>query len=270
MTKRRHADQEKLTQRFSKEGRGRGSGSSYTPWYRIQDKSTFGLATRIYSPKTQRMHHLLTKFHRSYFLWNEWRIDVEDIRENYPLDINDTAAIARQFGLRHPRAKQNNKPKVMITDFVLTVRDASGTSLAARSLSRNADVGSSSLPPKLEIERRYWNARGIDWAIVTESQLPRNLVANADLLRGYIDVRNRLGGCDADLHMISLWLTCEILACSEPLRQITTRCDHCFELPMGTGITIAYHLLATRQWKIDMNVRIEPGKRMLILSSSVV
>ena len=43
-----------------KSGRGQGMGKDYQPWLTIQDVPSRGVSHRIYSHKTQRVHHLLS------------------------------------------------------------------------------------------------------------------------------------------------------------------------------------------------------------------
>ena len=51
--------QEQISKRI-KSGRGQGMGKDYQPWLTIQDVPSRGVSHRIYSHKTQRVHHLLS------------------------------------------------------------------------------------------------------------------------------------------------------------------------------------------------------------------
>lgn len=268
MAKRRAVDPDKMIIQREKEGRGHGSGTDYRPWNRIQEKSSIGLVTRMKSAKTNRMHHLFSNFHRDFFLMQEWSQEVVDIREQYPLELEETTAIARNHGLRHPKSSKLNKPIVIATDFVLTIRTPSGTVLRARSLAKETCLKSPRLPARLEIERRYWSAREIDWAVVTDAQIPRKLVRNAALLREYCDISDRVSFTDdIEGEHIAWWLTRAVMTGGQSLRQIAADCDRQFDLAKGTSLAVAYHLLATRRWKIDMNVPIEPNTRLILLET---
>lgn len=48
--------QEQISKRI-KSGRGQGMGKDYQPWLTIQDVPSRGVSHRIYSHKTQRVHH---------------------------------------------------------------------------------------------------------------------------------------------------------------------------------------------------------------------
>ena len=53
--------------------------------YKVTDFSSLGRVSRIYSKKTQRIHHLLSDLQFRTFLLLEWEKKVIDIIENYRL-----------------------------------------------------------------------------------------------------------------------------------------------------------------------------------------
>jgi hypothetical protein len=61
-------------------------------------------------------------------------------------------------------------------------------------------------------------------------------------------------------------MTAEVQHSTCSLSQIALECDERLHLQPGTCLTIAYHLLATRQWKIDMQIPIQPGNRLILLN----
>ncbi|MDN5645297.1 MAG: heteromeric transposase endonuclease subunit TnsA, partial [Acinetobacter sp.] len=93
--------QEQISKRI-KDGRGQGMGKDYQPWLTIQDVPSRGVSHRIYSHKTQRVHHLLSNLELYVFLILDWSSSVLDIREQFPLNIDDTREICLEHGLRHP------------------------------------------------------------------------------------------------------------------------------------------------------------------------
>lgn len=104
MAKRRYDFDEKKLERFMKEGRGQGHGESYRPWLTIQDVSSSGRSSRIHCRKTGREHHFLSDIKTALFLLLDWSDSVTDIREQFPLDREETRRIAADMGVRHPRA----------------------------------------------------------------------------------------------------------------------------------------------------------------------
>lgn len=125
MAKRRYGfDDDKLA-RFLKEGRGQGYGQSYRPWLTIQDVSSLGRSSRIRGRKTAREHHLLSDMETALFLLLDWSDSVTDIREQFPLDRDETRRIATEMGVRHPADAQSKTDIVMTTDFVVDIRERS-------------------------------------------------------------------------------------------------------------------------------------------------
>lgn len=43
---------------------------------------------------------------------------------------------------------------------------------------------------KFEIERVYWERHHIDWGIVTELEVPKNMAHNIAFIHGYSDLSN--------------------------------------------------------------------------------
>lgn len=80
--------QEQISKRI-KSGRGQGMGKDYQPWLTIQDVPSRGVSHRIYSHKTQRVHHLLSNLELYVFLILDWSSFVQDIREQFPLNLDD-------------------------------------------------------------------------------------------------------------------------------------------------------------------------------------
>jgi TnsA endonuclease N terminal len=100
--KRKNLTTQKLIDKRNSEGRGQGRGSDYKPGLRIQDVPSQGLVTRVNGWKTNREHHLFSKLELHYFYILDWSSIVSDIREQFPLDLDETLAIAKQLGISHP------------------------------------------------------------------------------------------------------------------------------------------------------------------------
>jgi hypothetical protein len=95
MAKRKRNTTARSRQQRRREGRGLGRGKDYKPELRIQDVASIGLATRILGWKTGRIHHLMSKMECLFFYIVDWPPSVMDIREQFPLDPDETLAIAR-------------------------------------------------------------------------------------------------------------------------------------------------------------------------------
>ncbi|VTX55949.1 Transposon Tn7 transposition protein TnsA [Acinetobacter ursingii] len=94
-------------QKWIKEGRGQGFGNNYKPWLTIRDVSSEGRSHRVFGHKSQRTYHLLSDLELAAFLLLEWNPSTTDIREQYPLDLDQTIGIAEEARIPHPKNKRN-------------------------------------------------------------------------------------------------------------------------------------------------------------------
>lgn len=158
-------------------GRGEGDGADYMPWLEHHDLSSLGLSTRIYSPKTRRIHHLLSGIEAGAFLEMILNPDVLDVQEQFPLDREDTRSIATEIGVRHPVYPGGTVDVVMTTDLVVHVVADGNVVRFARAVKPAGELDSAGTLLKLQIERLYWARRSVDWMLITDqdqSQQRRN------------------------------------------------------------------------------------------------
>ncbi|MBD1808113.1 TnsA endonuclease N-terminal domain-containing protein [Microcoleus sp. FACHB-SPT15] len=268
--RKRQTDQEVIDKRI-KEGRGKGRGADYKPWLLIQDVPSQGLATRIKGWKTKRVHHFLSNLELSYFYVLEWSPIVFDIREQYPLlPLEDTLTIAEQCGIRHPTDPKTKEPVVMTTDFFITVPRTIEVIEQARTVKTAKDLQSERTLEKLEIERRYWQGRNINWGIVSEREIPEALAKNVEWLHPFFQVENLSSLAKRELARITTVLTLEISKDDTPLADIAADCDDRLGLKPGTSLSVSRYLIANRQWSVDMNRLIEPSKPLVLLNTRLV
>jgi hypothetical protein len=244
--------------------RGKGRGSDYTPGLRIQDVPSRGLATRIQGWKTNREHHFFSKLELLFFYLLEWSLTVCDIREQYPLDLSETLAIAQQLGIRHPTNPRAECPIVMTTDFLITIRKPTGFEEYARTIKYAKDLSSKRVMEKFEIERLYWKKRNIDWGIVTENEISVTVANNIQWVHPYKNVASLTPITEETIRLVESALTLEILNQREPLRDLTNRCDEKFRLATGSSLMVVRHLIATRKWQVDMNNPIRAPKPLIL------
>ena len=272
MAKRLRRYSESTTDKRTKQGRGQGRGAEYMPWLYTHDVPSKGRAWRTKGWKTGRPHHLLSDFEHDYQLIKDWDPSVIDIREQYPLlPLEETLAIAEECNIRHPSVRHPTKrgvviPVVMTTDFVLTISEGLNTYEQARTLKLAKDLESERTLEKLEIERRYWARRDIDWAIVTEHEVSRVLARNIQKLHKHLTIEDRVALPEATIQEAAAMMTSEVLQSTCSLSHIALECDERLRLRPGTCLTIAYYLMATRQWKGDMFTPIQPGNRLILLN----
>ncbi|XWK89104.1 MAG: TnsA endonuclease C-terminal domain-containing protein [Phormidium sp.] len=223
--------------------------------------------TRIKGIKTKRVHHFLSQLELNYFYLLEWSNSVVDIREQYPLlPIEETVAIAQHCQIRHPRDPKTQNPIVMTTDFLISHTHSTGTKEQARTVKTAADLQSERTIEKLEIERQYWLAKDIDWGIVTEHEIPMILAKNIGWLHPYFSTED-LSLSDQQIRRIATALTLRVATTNnQPLAEIAADCDDALGLPPGIGLSVARHLIANRQWLVDMNQPIQPSQPLILLA----
>jgi len=264
MAKRKRQSTLSSIEKRIKEGRGQGYGSDYIPWLLVQDVPSIGRATRIHGWKTKRIHHLLSDLERSYFYLLEWSDLVTDIREQYSLlPLEETMAIADEVGIKHPTDPKTKEPIVITTDFLINM----GETLFARTIKMADDLESKRVIEKFEIERLYWNKRNIDWGIVTEAQIPKNIVKNIEYVhKEYVN---------EDVEQLGEYIVNNIEQfvfktlnsdTSTSLSEATSYADESLGLDPGTSLAMARHFIAIKRWKIDMDTLIIPSKNLQVIS----
>jgi hypothetical protein len=267
MAKRKRKTNAITNKRRLKDGRGSGYLGSYKPWIHIQDIASKGLATRIKGIKTGRVHHLLSKLELDCFYCLDWAEQVLDIREQYPLYLAETLASAKELNIRHPRVPVTGEEVVMTTDFLVTMRHPLGFKEVAICVKYAHDLENSRSVEKLEIERVYWNRRGVKWLIITERQINPVLVKNIRWIHSFADIEYS----QPNITPIIIENTANFMyefICREnvPLRNATDSSDKNFSLETGTSLAIVRHLIAAKRWLVNMQKPLQPEKSLPILN----
>lgn len=254
MAKRKTELTEKKISEMEKEGRGQGTGENYKPWITIQDFPSSGLVTRSKGWKTKRIHHFLSKLERDYFYVLEWNHSVVDIREQYPLTREDTLFIAENKGLKHPTDPKSQIPIVMTTDFLITLSNSEGITHVARTIKPSKELENERTIEKFEIERSYWEQRGIDWGIITEKEMPKNMIENVEWLHSsYFEIEDLPS---STLQTYIQQMKTFIQKYNTSIIEMVTEFDNKYQLDNGMGLEILKHLIARRELQVDINQKI--------------
>ena len=155
-----------------KEGRGTGEGADYKPWITTHDFPSKGQVCRAKGQTTGRIHHMMSSLERDLFLILDYDPDVTDIREQYPLKLEDTLLIAARAGIRHPEA--DGWPNVMTSDFYY----CRGGVWYAVAVKPSSELSNTRVAEKLKIERLYWEEKHIRWSVMTEKDISRTRARN--------------------------------------------------------------------------------------------
>ncbi len=253
--------------KWEKEGRGQGHGENFKPWYTVRDVASQGLCSRVRGLITRRVHHLLSRKEYYFFLIVDFCSRVLDIREQFPLPREVTLEIAARLGIKHPMDPWTKVPVVMTTDFLLDFVVDDKTVLIARTIKMTSKLKKKRTLEKLEIERTYWQERGIDWAIVTERDIPIVVAKNIRWIRSAYYLEDFPSISKELLLELEELLFHEIASSHKPLATITSAVDNSYCLSPGICLLLARHLIARRIWPVDIYSELG-GNRPLIVSKS--
>lgn len=257
-------------EKMIKEGYGSGVGSEYKPWIKIQDVPSLGRVTRVKGMKTSRQHELLSDMERNYFYILEFSDNVIDIREQYPLlPIEDTISIANELGIRYPTNPQTGEDIVMTTDFLITISSTDGIKEVARTIKSKDDLLDKRILEKFEIERVFWEKRGIDWGIVTEEEIDKTIAHNISFIQGYKDIRNVDSFSEMkaiEVKDLIYELLKRIVDDKRSMRAICSEFDNDMALEKGSGLSIFKYLIINKIIKIDISKKIDVSSKIPILS----
>lgn len=158
-----------------KEGRGKGEGRDYFPWFLVREFFSRGYRVMTMSAKFLRVIHLFSTLEWLVFLLLEANPDIISLKEQYPADRDQTRLITKVLKIkRHPRMYGTDV--VVTTDFLIEVRTATGTIKRAIAVKWFKDLKDRRVVEKLQIEQAYHTAQGTEFIIMTERDVPRELV----------------------------------------------------------------------------------------------
>jgi len=259
MAKRREILDEEKIKKYIKMGYGSGEGKEYKPWIEIQDFPSLGRVSRPFGWKTNRIHHLLSDLEKNYFYILEWSDMVIDIREQFPLFDRELAIqIAQEKGIKYPVYKGTDIPYIMTTDFMINIRTSSGQlKNIARTIKPSGDLEKKSVIDKYEIERCYWEKKGIDWGIATEHEIERNLSGNIEWLHMCYRYEDLEFNDRRYFEELATILTSRLYKLDIPLNSLLTNLDFEYRTEAGTFLKILKHLLASKKLFIDMTQPID-------------
>lgn len=247
--------------RYIKEGRGQGTGKDFLPWLMTYNVPSLGRRARDPGWKAGRLHHLMSDLETYYFYLLEWSDAVTDIREQFPLlDVEVAQSIALDMGVEYPKDKETNFPFVLTTDFMITIRDGDRILDIARTIKPSKELDKTRVIEKFEIERRYWAAKGIDWGIVTEKEIPTVLAKNIEYLHPAYHLEPTDETSLPQLLLIGDLLKDRLKISKKSIVEITSDFDNELRLIPGICLKVFLHLVARKEIILDMNQKISLSK----------
>ena len=161
--------------------RGRGSGKDYEPFIKVHELSSSGESVRIHSASVGRIHHLLSGIELLAFLVFDQFEQTMGIREQYPLQIDDTLDICARLGIRHPQ--MHGSLTVVSTDLLVDLSSGSRLAIAVKS---SSELSKPRVMEKLQIEKNYWETRDMEWKIFTEREVNDGMRENLLWIQPYL------------------------------------------------------------------------------------
>lgn len=172
MSKRRPANTYKSVAYKITHGYGRGEGLSYKPFFTGHEFASMGMFIRLTGVTVPRLYRFFSRLEADAFVIYDCMPDVTDILEQYYNTLEETLEIADLLHVRHPFSGKYYNP--VTTDLLV----CKGGSWIARSIKSSRELEDKRTIEKLEIERAYFSRRNIDWKLITEKEINRDLVQN--------------------------------------------------------------------------------------------
>ena len=158
---------------------------------------------------------------------------------------------------------------VMTTDFLVTISSEDGPKNVARTIKSKEDLLAKRIIEKFEIERVYWEKRGIDWGIVTDQEIDKNIAHNISFIQSYkeihnVDVFNDMDAIEIQ-DMVYEFIK-RIIDNERSVRCIATEFDKDMSLKSGCGLSIYKYLIINKIIQIDLSQKIDVNKNIPVLS----
>ena len=222
--------------------------------------SSKGRATRIYSNKTKRIHHLQSDIQLNIFLILEWIDSVEDIVENYEL-IDLMEHLNNIENLRIDKFFDNKRSETykMHTNFLISVRtNDSGLKFVALSTKSKSELERRTVIKKMEIERRYWTDKNVEFYVLTDGEINKTLVKNIRWVRETLIDEAIRDKEELSLSLYKLLMKNKL----ETISYVLEKNDYIEELREGTSLFLFRYLIGNKKIRINMMEEINLNRKV--------
>ncbi len=165
-------------------------------------------------------------------------------------------SIADGMGMKYPIDPHSDTPYVLTTDFMLSVNQNGKKVEIARTVKPSTELSKKRVAEKFELERRYYAAKGIDWGIVTEQEIPKILARNIEWIHSAYRLEENTEINSAELHSLATILKSRLQESNNTINKVTTALDREMNLESGTSLYLFRHLLARKEILMDMETTI--------------
>lgn len=249
---------EELIAARAKEGRGQGSGATFSPWLYVQEFSSRGTQTRVPSFKLKRTVHTFSYIERGYFILAEFLANFGDWQEQRPMDRGITLGAASKLAIKHPVYPRTSVPVVMTLDAVYSTIDLEGkVHLAGLDFKPERRLRDERTKAKLSLHRAYCTHVGMPHALYTENSISWQAVRNIDWVRMALPK-------DGEIEVVPGLFTehlpqfeQDLLACRKRLNitQFCQQYDQAHKVEPGTGLRLFKLLVWEHRVSVNMEAR---------------
>jgi len=245
-----------LAKRKFMEGAGQGTGTGYVPFLTVRDVPSLGLGVRRYWEITGRVYHLFSLLEAAAFIYFSSMPGVIDIREQYPMSLEETLRISGELGIKHPGLYRGKMDlHVLTTDLLLTVEDPafSRTRNVPVYVKYTKDLQSKREQDKLRLFRTYWENEEAELSLFTEHTVPKGLLRNLELLE--IAARRwpseKPPVPEAKLKLAEQHLMAAINSGQSCLGMTCRKTDDALQLAAGASVELVRRQLAIGEWDLE-------------------
>jgi len=177
--------------------------NEYKSAIKVSDFSSKGTVSRVFSKKTGRVHHLLSVLETNVFTLLDFNKNIIDINEHY--ELYDVRELIDDLDIDFNSFKDKNKNDYKIsTTFLITLKNNEKVAISCKNYS---ELYKNNVQLYLEIQRRYWKRKNIEWGIVTNKDineiklknikwlnLSKDIPVNIDIYREIVDSLDNFKG----------------------------------------------------------------------------
>lgn len=241
-----------------KDNRGSGEYEEYKPFLKTQDFSSQGISHRVKGNLINRMYEFFSSTQYNAFLLIEdialdKKSPIVDIREHYPLwDLHDLDIIDDTFKNIKISDKKSKLDYVFTTTFLLTLANHP-TGYEAVSVKYVSDLSKKTVIDRLELERRYWEAKNIKWSIITNEEInkKRACLKNIKFYRPAFRLDDFEGVDTTSIDELKAAMIYRISNSEETILDTLKRIEDQYELAPGLSLILFRNILANKEMSIN-------------------
>ena len=228
----------------------------YQPHLKVNSFASKGRVSRIKSHTVGRIHHFLSDLESDFFYLFDWDDNIVDIREHFALqEYEKIVDNTDDLNNSHFVNKKTGEPYILSTTFLLTTKEGK---FIAQAVTYADKLERLSTQEKLEREKRYWTALGIEFRISTEKELPKQKVQNIASLHQIINSTPPV-----ETELLEYYVV-KLLESDATVEKFNADFEEKNLLLSSDGLAMFRWLVANKVIEIDMNAPIDITKPMKI------